>query len=90
MTRVREYFSNYREEKMNFLIEMGNKSKCTLVGRGTVTFQRESGKNISFSDVLHVPGLTKNLILVSVFQDMMFFLEDQECTFSHRVPRMPS
>ena len=40
MTGVREHFSSFREEEMTFDIEMGNKSKCTLVGGGTVTFQR--------------------------------------------------
>ena len=29
MTRVREYFSSYQEERMNFQISMGNKTKCT-------------------------------------------------------------
>ena len=48
---------------------MGNKSKCTPVGRGTVIFQRESSNKFSFLDVFHVLGMTKNLILVSTLQD---------------------
>ena len=31
MTGVRECFSNYQEEQMNFKIIMGNKAKCTLL-----------------------------------------------------------
>ena len=69
MTGVREYFSSYRKEELNFLIEMGNKAKCTLVRRGTVAFQRESGKNISFADVLHMPGMDKNMISILMLQD---------------------
>ena len=43
MTGIRGCFSEYREEKMNFQITMGNKAKCTLVGKGTIVFQTESG-----------------------------------------------
>lgn len=32
MTRVREYFLSYQEEKMDFQIIMGNKTKCTPKG----------------------------------------------------------
>ncbi len=43
MTRIQEYFSDFQEEKMNFQITMGNKAKCTPVGKGTIVFQTESG-----------------------------------------------
>ena len=35
MTRVREYFSSYKEEDTNFQISMGNLSKLSPVGKGT-------------------------------------------------------
>ena len=38
MTRIRECFSDYQEERMNFQTTMGNKAKCTLVGKGTIVF----------------------------------------------------
>ena len=38
MTGIRECFSEYREEKMNFQITMGNKAKCTPVGKCTIVF----------------------------------------------------
>ena len=38
ITGVRDCFSDYQEEQMNFKITLGNKAKCTLVGRGTVVF----------------------------------------------------
>jgi len=69
MTGVRKYLSSFREEDMTFDIQMGNKSKCTPVGRGTVTFQRESSKTFSFTNVLYVPGMTKNLISFLALQD---------------------
>ena len=54
---------------MDFQIIMGNKTKCTLVGRGTIYFHRESGARTSIIDVLHVSGLGMNLIFVSILQD---------------------
>jgi len=54
---------------MDFQITMGNITKCTLVGRGTIDFQRESRASTSSTDVLHVPRLSMNLISVSQLQD---------------------
>eukprot|EP00253_Pinus_taeda_P031770 PITA_31770 len=48
---------------------MGNRTKCTPVGRGTIEFQRESRANTTATNVLHVPGLGMNLISVSQLQD---------------------
>jgi len=55
MTGIRECFSKYREEKMNFQITMGNKAKCSPVGKGTIVFQTESGERFHATNVLHVP-----------------------------------
>ena len=38
-------------------------------GVGTISFERESGKPLSFANVLYVPRLTKNLISVSTLED---------------------
>ena len=64
-TGVRECFSSYQEKQMNFQITMGNKAKCTPIGRGTVTFQTEDGNKIRATNVLHVPGLGMTLPSVS-------------------------
>ena len=65
MTRVRECFSSYQEEQMNFKITMGNKVKCTPVGRGTIVFKIEAGNKLQATNVLHVPSLGMNLLSVS-------------------------
>lgn len=65
MTGVREYFLSYQEEQMDFQITMGNKTKCTPVGRGAIAFQMEARTSIRATNVLHVPGLGMNLISVS-------------------------
>jgi len=44
MIGIRECFSYYQEQRMNFQITMGNKAKCTPVGRGIVVFQTEAGE----------------------------------------------
>lgn len=54
---------------MDFQITMGNRMKCTPVGRGTIAFQTNAGTNIRATNVLHVPGLGMNLISVSQLQD---------------------
>ena len=54
---------------MNFQITMGNKAKCTPIGRGTVTFQIEDGNKIRATNVLHVPELGMNLLSVSQLQN---------------------
>lgn len=65
MTGVRDYFFDYQEEQMNFKITMGNKAKCTPIGRGIVVFQTEAGIKIRATNVLHVSGLGMNLFSVS-------------------------
>ena len=57
---------------MDFQITMGNRTKCTPVGRGTIDFQRESGANTSAIDVMHVSRLCMNLISVSQLQDKQY------------------
>ena len=61
-------FSEYREEKMNFQITMGNKAKCTPVRKGTIAFQTKSGEQFRATNVLHVPGLGMGLLSVSQLQ----------------------
>jgi hypothetical protein len=36
---------------------------------GTITFQRESGKPFQLKDVMHVPGLKKNMVSVAMLED---------------------
>ena len=50
-------------------ISLGDDTIVRFVGRGTVTFQRESLPPILFRDVLYIHGLKKNLISVSTLQD---------------------
>ena len=54
-------------------------------GVGTFSFERESGKPLSFADVLYVLGLTKNLISVSTLEDKRYQVKFRD----HRVHIRP-
>jgi hypothetical protein len=40
-----------------------------VVGIGTINFQRELGKPFQLKDVMHVLGLKKNLVSVTMLED---------------------
>ena len=50
-------------------VVLGDDTVVRIVGRGTITFQRESMSPMTLRDVLFVPGLKKNSILVSTIED---------------------
>ena len=50
-------------------VVLGDDSAVRAVGRGTITFQRESMSPMVLRDVLYVPGLKKNLVSVSMIED---------------------
>ena len=80
MTGIRECFSDYQEERMNFQITMGNKAKCSPVGRGNVVFKTEAGERLRATNMLHVPGLGMNLLSVSQLQSKgydIFFIKEK-------------
>lgn len=54
---------------MDFQITMGNRTKCTPIGRGNIDFLWQSGASTNARNVLHVIGLSMNLISVSQLQD---------------------
>ena len=50
-------------------IEMGDDRQYSATRIGTITFQRDSGKPFQLKDVMHVPGLKKNLVSVTMLED---------------------
>jgi hypothetical protein len=69
MTGLREHFSDLRETEVGIEISLGDDRVVRVAGIGTVAFQRDGMPPISFTDVLYVPGMKKNLILVSTLPD---------------------
>ena len=81
MTGQKRFFKSLQEGVVNLRIELGDDARYQAQGVGIVSFQRESGKPLSFADVLYVPRLTKNLISVSTLEDKGFQVKFRD----HRV-----
>ena len=69
MTRDKELFSDLEEKDLQMHIEMGDDGRYNATAIGTITFERESGKPFLFKNVMHVPGLKKNLVSVAMLED---------------------
>lgn len=78
MSGVRECFSELNERGVSVEVELGDDRVVKTVGRGTVSFQRESRHPLRFRDVYYVPGLRKNLISVSTIEDRGFEVRFRE------------
>ena len=70
---IREHFSDLRDTFcQDRYLSWEITGVVTVSGIGTVSFRRENLPPISFTDVLFIPGMKKNLILVSTLQDRGF------------------
>jgi hypothetical protein len=69
MTRYKDLFSDLEEKDLKMHIKMGDDGRYSVTGIGTITFHRELGKPFQLKDVMHVPGLKKNLVLVAMLED---------------------
>ena len=50
-------------------INMGDDKRYSVIGVGTVTFQRDSGNPLTLKDVMYVPSLENNLVFVAMLED---------------------
>jgi hypothetical protein len=69
MTGDKESFIDLEEKDLRMHIEMGDDGRYNATGIGTITFQRELGKPFQLKNVIHVLGLKKNLVLVTMLED---------------------
>jgi len=69
MTGDRDLFSDLEDKDLGVHIEMGNDGRYSETGIGTISFERESSKPFVLKEVMHVPGLKKNLIFVAMLED---------------------
>ena len=69
MTGEKELFSDLEEKDLQMHIEMSDNGRYSATGIGTITFERESGKPFQLKYVMHVPGLKKNLVSVTMLED---------------------
>ena len=69
MTGQKRFFKDLQEGGTGIHVELGGDVRYQAQGVGTVSFERESSKPLSFVDVLYIPGLTKNLISISTLEE---------------------
>ena len=72
MFGVREFFTELNERGVFVEVELGDDRVVRAIGRGTVSFQKESRHPLRFQDVYYVLGLRKNLISISTIEDRGF------------------
>lgn len=69
MTENQEFFSGLEGKELQMHIGMGDDGRYSANGIGTIYFHREYGSPLKVKDVMYVPGLKKNIILVSMLED---------------------
>jgi hypothetical protein len=71
MTRVREHLTNITHIG-DVEVVLGDDRVVKAVGCGIVSFHRESLPPMLLREVLYVPGLKKNLVLVSAIEERVY------------------
>ena len=67
MTHRKQWFVNFVEDKSRIETVMVADGKVYCVeGRGDVQIKLENGKKCTFSNVLYIPGLNKNLLSINM------------------------
>ena len=69
MTGDKSLFSTLEEKDLHILIALGNDEKYSVLGVGTIIFQREHGSRITLTDVKYVPGLKRKLVSIVMLED---------------------
>ena len=64
-----DLFTDLDEKDIRVHIEMGDDGRYSATGIGTISFERESDNPFLLKDVMHVPGLKKNLVSVTMLED---------------------
>ena len=67
-TRDKEFFSDLEEKDLQMHIEIGDDGRYSATEIGNITFERVLGSPFLLKDVMHVPGLKKNLVSVAMLE----------------------
>ena len=73
MTSHREWFMKY-EEYNGGKVYLASDSTLEIVGRGRVRIQFPDGRVKGINNVMHIPGLARNLLSVSMLNDLEYKL----------------
>ena len=69
MTGDQDLFSDLDEKDLGVHIEIGDDGRYSVAGIDTISFERDSDKPFVLKEVMHVPGLKKNLISMAMLED---------------------
>eukprot|EP00253_Pinus_taeda_P031127 PITA_31127 len=69
MAGDKNLFSGLEEKDLKMCLEMGDNIRYSVLGVGTVAFQRERGAPLTLTDVMYVARLKKNLVLVAMLEE---------------------
>jgi len=69
MTSDKNLFNALEEKDLKMHIEMGDDRRYSVLGVGTVSFQREHGAPLTLTDVTYVPGLKMDLVSVAMLEE---------------------
>ena len=72
MTGLKKDFAVYKAKKFHRKVELGDGSTYAIKGVGSTAFQLDSRTLISVEGILHVPGLKKNVLSVTVLEGKGF------------------
>jgi hypothetical protein len=68
MTGFKQNLVNYRDKKFNVKVELGDDGTYDIKGFGSTSFQLQTCNVFHIDEILYVPGLKKNLIVVAVLE----------------------
>ena len=85
MTSCGEWFRDMRKPKVSGFVQTGDDTAHPIAHIGDVPLNTQDGKSKYFADVLHVPNITKNLVVVGqmveqglqvCFNPLGYYVED--------------
>ena len=69
MTRYRELLYDLAKRENWKNVVLGDDAIYIVIGVGVTSFQVRSGKTFKMKDVIHVLGMTRNLVVMSTLED---------------------
>jgi hypothetical protein len=74
MTGYKEILSNFKKKSFAEQVELGDDKCYKIEGVGSISFRLESGAMLHVDEVLYVPGLRKNILLVATLEDKGYWV----------------
>jgi hypothetical protein len=74
MTGYKEILLDFETKSFADYVELGDEKCYNIEGVGSISFRLESGARLHVYEVLHVPGLKKNLLSVATLEDKGYWV----------------